>query len=464
MFSSENLSAILAALPDLVFVLTRSGLYAEVFGGMDLRYYHDARGLVGRQIAEVVPPEKAGWFLAQVARALDEGGMHIVEYSLSTADVRGLEAQGPAEPLWFEGRIQRLGFQVQGEDAVLWVASNVTERHALEARLRAQSETDALTGLWNRRCFEKRVRQEMHRALRYAHPVSLLIFDIDHFKVVNDTCGHQAGDEVLVEVARLVEGCIRESDSLTRWGGEEFTVLMADTALETAGLAAEKLRSAVAAHRFSHGLRITVSIGVAEWAGEDESLHGLVSRADEALYTAKHTGRNRSVLARADAAPGLPLMTDGLPLSLHWRAHYESGHAQIDAEHRTLFDMAAALMRAVAEAGAEAGAGLVSRMDDLLAHIGAHFSAEERILAEQGWAGLDAHRAEHRDLLARAAQLRSLLQAGSALGTLQDLVRFVAIEVVANHVLRVDREFHPLLSPREAPLSPLAGSAQPGPA
>lgn len=445
MFSSEHLAAILAALPDLVFVLTRSGRYAEVFGGADLRYYHDASGLVGQAISDVMHEDKATWFLAEIGRVVDEGGMHIVEYSLALADVRGLESGASTEPIWFEGRIQKLGFPVLGEDAVLWVASNVTERHALEARLRAQSETDELTGLWNRRHFEKLAVAEMHRAQRYAHPVSVLIFDIDHFKIINDTCGHQIGDEVLIELAQLVRSCIRDSDSLTRWGGEEFTILMPDSSLEIAGQAAEKIRRTVAEHRFKHGLKVSLSIGVADWEGEGESLHALISRADDALYTAKHAGRNRCVLARSDDFQRFQVLTSASQ-TLRWRKQYESGDAMIDAEHRELFERAGALQQAISAHTGDADPLLLGKIDALLEDISCHFSAEEALLAERGWPELSEHRAEHRQLLARAGELRSALDSPDIVDALHKIVRFIAVEVVVNHTLRADRLFFPVLA------------------
>lgn len=444
MFSSEQLAAILAALPDLVFVLTRSGRYAEVFGGADLRCDHDAGALVGRNISDVLKGEKAAWCIAEIGHALDQGGARIVEYSLPQSEVSGLETEEPAEPVWFEGRIQRLGFQVMGEDAVLWVASNVTEHHVLEARLRALSETDELTGLWNRRHFEKRAKAEMHRAQRYGHPVSVLIFDIDHFKVINDTCGHQVGDEVLVELARLVRGSIRDSDSLTRWGGEEFTVLMSDTAQETAGLAAEKLRRTVAEHAFVQGLKVTISIGVAQWSGEGETLHALIARADDALYIAKREGRDRCVLARPDACLDKHLSEHGMPLVLHWRLHYESGHALIDAEHRELFERAGDLLQMAGNFAGEARAVFSARLDALLELVVRHFASEEQILAGKDWAGLAEHRAEHQQLLFRVGYLRKTFERSGSAEAWQELVRFIAVEIVVNHMLRADRMFFPV--------------------
>src|SRR5690606_37447882 len=110
---------VLAALPDPAFILSRSGKYIEVFGGRDTRYYHDGTGLIGQYIADLIKPEKANWFLMQIASALESGNLRIVEYELSNKDVKGLDDDGPKEPIWFEGRIQSLDFVVDDEEVVL---------------------------------------------------------------------------------------------------------------------------------------------------------------------------------------------------------------------------------------------------------------------------------------------------------------------------------------------------------
>lgn len=301
MFSHEQLVAILSTLPDPALILTRSGRYAGIFGGIDARYYHDGRGLIGKTIRDIVPPELAEWFLGEIAAALASRKLQIVEYRLAGGDVKGLPEEGPAEPIWFEGRIQALPFPVDGEDAELWVASNITARHDLERRLTEQSEMDALTGLWNRRHFEKTAHEEMKRSARYGHPISMLMIDVDQFKAVNDRHGHQAGDDVLVALGGILRDCTRSSDPVTRWGGEEFVILMPNTGLDAAGAAAEKIRHAVESCDFPGNLWITLCVGAAEWR-RGESLDRFIFRADAALYAAKHSGRNRIALAEPDMA------------------------------------------------------------------------------------------------------------------------------------------------------------------
>ena len=131
-FTTAMLAATLGALPDLGFILTRSGRYAAVFGGSDKRHYHDGTGLVGLYIADVLEDEKTRWFLRQIDIALNARELHVVEYSLSRHDIKGLDSEGPVDTIWFEGRVQALDFSVDDEDAVLWVASNITSRHQTE--------------------------------------------------------------------------------------------------------------------------------------------------------------------------------------------------------------------------------------------------------------------------------------------------------------------------------------------
>jgi diguanylate cyclase (GGDEF)-like protein len=162
--------------------------------------------------------------------------------------------------------------------------------------LESQAHTDVLTGLANRRHFFESAEAELARAKRYAIPLSLLMLDIDHFKEVNDAHGHRTGDRVLQQLARTCLEVLRTVDVVGRVGGEEFAVLLPETALEGAVEVAERLRQAIAEAEVARDegvpLRITVSIGVAT-LDDNANLDTLMSRADAALYDAKHHGRDR---------------------------------------------------------------------------------------------------------------------------------------------------------------------------
>lgn len=153
------------------------------------------------------------------------------------------------------------------------------------------AQTDYLTGLTNRRRFEDEGSRLLALAQRHQEPIALIMADIDHFKTVNDTLGHLAGDEVLKKFAELLLHRGRDSDLPGRWGGEEFVLLLSKTDIHGARELAERLRTAVAGTVFANSVRITVSIGVAA-AHPDDSILTLQEKADKALYRAKETGRN----------------------------------------------------------------------------------------------------------------------------------------------------------------------------
>lgn len=160
---------------------------------------------------------------------------------------------------------------------------------------------DVLTGIWNRRHFEHVAASARAQALRHKQPVSMLLFDIDHFKKVNDRYGHQIGDQVLIELTRLVGQSIRTTDMLARWGGEEFVVILSYCRQAEAMQIAEKIRKVVASHYFAEVGKVTVSLGVAEFSGS-ETLDDWFKRVDQALFEAKSGGRNTVRTAGTTAA------------------------------------------------------------------------------------------------------------------------------------------------------------------
>jgi diguanylate cyclase (GGDEF)-like protein len=166
----------------------------------------------------------------------------------------------------------------------------------LARELRFQATTDPLTGLSNRLKFNQALATEISRSMRYETPLSLVLYDIDNFKAVNDTHGHQIGDKVLVELSRLAPNLLRNTDLLARWGGEEFVILIPGSDGEMAYQAAEKLRNAIEQGGFDGIGTVTCSFGVAQYVYGDTA-ETLISRADDALYRAKLNGRNRVELA-----------------------------------------------------------------------------------------------------------------------------------------------------------------------
>lgn len=170
--------------------------------------------------------------------------------------------------------------------------------------LLADADTDALTGLGNRRKAERILDVEFDRCLRYERPLALIMFDIDHFKRINDGFGHPAGDMVLKRVARRVRRKMRNTDYLVRWGGEEFLLVCPETELDGAIRIAERIRRAIGQRPISRVGVVTASFGVAAYAHEG-TVGQLIAVADRHLYVAKQQGRDR-VVGRADGSAAPP--------------------------------------------------------------------------------------------------------------------------------------------------------------
>ena len=170
----------------------------------------------------------------------------------------------------------------------------LSERLTLEVRARSlevQAATDPLTGMCNRLKFDQALAAEIARAAEMNTIFCLVLYDVDHFKQVNDTYGHQAGDQTLVELSGIAADLIRQTDLLARWGGEEFIILVPNSTTAQAARLAVRLGEAIRAHPFGFG-RVTCSFGVAQYQPGDTA-EALLARADQALYRAKRNGRDR---------------------------------------------------------------------------------------------------------------------------------------------------------------------------
>lgn len=167
-----------------------------------------------------------------------------------------------------------------------------------ELELRQIAATDSLTGAQTRRSFHLEVKKEMERAKRFNRSAGFIAMDIDHFKTINDTHGHQASDAVLQNFAAICKASLRSIDLFARLGGEEFVIVLPETGHPGAMEVAERLRQNIAATPISGGenqISVTASFGVTEFLGKDETVQSILERADSALYKAKAGGRNRTV-------------------------------------------------------------------------------------------------------------------------------------------------------------------------
>ena len=300
------------------------------------------------------------------------------------------------------------------------------------AELERLVATDRLTGAWNRAHLDRIIALETSRSARYRQPLSVLLIDVDHFKAVNDTYGHAAGDAVLRKLVQVVQAEIRPGDMLFRWDGEEFVVVAPSTSYHQARGVADRIRSKVAVTDVG-GTAVTVSVGVAErYAGE--TAEAIFERADKALYAAKSAGRNRTVVDDG----GCSDLWRTSVLRLEWSDDYASGNEVIDAEHRELFSLAnrlidASLRQAVSQRE------IKEALNALIADVQRHFADEEAILEKRNYIGIIQHRRAHGALLKRASQMRVLADNGVL--TFGTLVDFLANDVVVKHLLAMDRQF-----------------------
>jgi diguanylate cyclase len=179
------------------------------------------------------------------------------------------------------------------------VAVNRLQLQQANAQLRHISRTDGLTGLLNRKTWEQSLRAEFKRFQRYRHSCSLIMLDIDHFKDINDTYGHTAGDEVIRRTAAILKEGLRESDIAGRYGGEEFVVILVDTDADGAQVVAERLRTRIEASSVpyeQHIINYTVSLGIAELTPKISDPTMWIDTADRGLYNAKRAGRNQAII------------------------------------------------------------------------------------------------------------------------------------------------------------------------
>ncbi|HEV7397812.1 MAG TPA: diguanylate cyclase, partial [Pyrinomonadaceae bacterium] len=247
-------------------------------------------------ITDVMMPEMDGYELARTIRRNPQ--TKFIPLILQTA------GRHDADDVRLGAEVGALGFVTDPTDLDLLLARARTLLD-FKAHLDTWQEaafTDHLSGLPNRRRLERQLEQEITRTLRYGHPFSLLMFDIDNFKKVNDTFGHDAGDEVIKILSKTLQEGIRGIDLAARIGGEEFAIILTETPIERALEVAERLRSSVKALSIPTVGAITVSAGVAEAPTCSQTARELLACADVALYTAKEQGRDRVVSAERNNA------------------------------------------------------------------------------------------------------------------------------------------------------------------
>jgi diguanylate cyclase (GGDEF)-like protein/hemerythrin-like metal-binding protein/PAS domain S-box-containing protein len=388
--------------------------------------------------------------LPALKKALEgELGNYEGHYSATFSDVHRWGAMTCAPSLDGEGRIV-------GGVAII---QDITERKLTEAHIHNLAFYDSLTKIPNRSLLNDRLDQAIFACKRNSRYGALMFLDLDNFKPLNDTYGHEVGDLLLIEAARRIGSCIRATDTVARFGGDEFVVLLSelkeDQSESTAGAGsvAEKIRAIM-----SEPYRLVVkqdgnaeiavkhhctsSIGVVIF-DHQASREDILKRADMAMYEAKKTGRNCVVFNKQSSSKTGMDNEGSTILYLDWHSSYACGELTIDDEHRKLFELANNLIDSAFTRN-ENPQEFDSDLARLLAHVARHFADEETILARYQYNDLDAHAHVHKVLIERAQKLRDSALAGG--DTIKELVNFLAYEVVAQHMLKTDRKFFPLFN------------------
>jgi diguanylate cyclase (GGDEF)-like protein/PAS domain S-box-containing protein len=252
---------------------------AELFGD-------SAENIIGKKDTDVLSIKVAEHFHLSDKKVFETNEKQVIEESSEDESGELRHYISTKIPYQLEG----------GVPALIGFSTDVTELYALKEEFRKQANTDSLTELYNRRYFIDHAEREFYRAKRHLRIVSLISIDIDHFKNINDSYGHPAGDKVLISVAKCLLPCIRQEDILARIGGEEFSILLPETTLQSAKAVAERIRlnqsNLSLEGEWNGKITVTVSIGVTCIRFEDDTFDDFFTRADKALYQAKALGRN----------------------------------------------------------------------------------------------------------------------------------------------------------------------------
>jgi diguanylate cyclase (GGDEF)-like protein/PAS domain S-box-containing protein len=287
--SEARLRFVLETIPDLVWVKDPEGLYLSCNPKFERFFGASEEDIVGKTDYDFVDKELADFFREKDKAAMDAGKSLTNEETVTYADDGHEETLETIRTLLRDSKGKLIG--------ILGIARDITARKQAEEKFHYFSVHDPLTGLYNRRVLEERIADEIHRAKRYHHNIAIFMLDIDHFKMINDTYGHQNGDMVLCHLAELLKASIRKTDYVARYGGEEFIVVLPEASLLKSKELAERLCAQIAQTPITidgnKQIRMTVSIGVAIFPEYGKSWKELLAAADSAMYAAKRSGRNQ---------------------------------------------------------------------------------------------------------------------------------------------------------------------------
>ena len=303
-------------------------------------------------------------------------------------------------------------------------------------KLYQRATRDSLTGAYNRSYLKEKFSKEFLRGCKNGETFSVILFDLDFFKQINDEYGHQKGDLVLKGTADLVSKLIRKTDVLCRWGGEEFLILLPGAHLTEATKVAEKIRNEIEKLRVRGVKRITSSFGVTQ-CNADDTEDTIFKRVDNSLYLAKLTGRNKVVYNEE-----VYIAKGGVPVNIDWGPFFRSGNPQIDKEHEELISISNDIIsNCFIEDNLEEILVMFKR---LLDHVSLHFENEEAILLEHNYEEYEQHKKIHNDLVIKAKNMYDALEKG--LISPIAVVKYVVQDVVVGHIIKSDFDFFELFN------------------
>ncbi|WP_243358249.1 diguanylate cyclase [Fundidesulfovibrio terrae] len=271
--------------------------------GNHVLYFNDPQQILPRQASErqELGPYLRGNFTLALRHGMAQSSLPqsilpwLARHAGREFILAGIASPKHSHPARYLLRIDQVC--LHDEELHLLTFTDISRIESERTRFYQLAGRDFLTGVGNRQAFETELSREMGRAKRYGSDLCLVMLDIDDFKAVNDLFGHQTGDSVLVSLARTISTCVRVTDIVCRFGGEEFMVVMPQTSLDGALSGARKLGETIAAQDFGINRQLTVSIGVAQYQ-DDEASQTLIRRVDNALYEAKNAGKNRVIIAQ----------------------------------------------------------------------------------------------------------------------------------------------------------------------
>ncbi|MCK7486817.1 MAG: diguanylate cyclase [Bacillus subtilis] len=318
-------------------------------------------------------------------------------------------------------------------------ARDITERSKAAEELKQIALTDALTGLFNRHFFYQSMEESIHQADLQDRKLSLVIFDLDWFKNVNDKFGHPVGDDVLRHVSAVTRQHIRATDIAFRMGGEEFAIFLPDADMMIGTNVAKRINQYLNNNPIPGVGYVTASFGVAtRFPGE--SLTNWYTRADDAMYRVKRNGRN--AVGSADEE----VRINKVNVTIEWNPKWSSGHAEIDKQHIELLAIGNRLIELAYQDDAR---DLVEvEIDILLEHVADHFQFEESVLHKVKFANLQEHQKHHRKLIEKAMALKNRYLRGSLTGSV--FFSFVLDDLIIGHLVEEDSQFFELITKPKA--------------